>query len=145
MLFEDDFDDSLGGNDWTQAERKALKAFGLYENGQLDDALSSINEALDINPSSSVWHFNKALTLDSINRFDDAIGEYEGRIEESFKERQELEARLSSLMSIREVDQRGLELGFPDRQKVFFVLREDAGPGQTASLREGSVRGLVQP
>lgn len=74
-----------------------------------------------------------------------AIGEYEGRIEESFKERQELEARLSSLMSIREVDQRGLELGFPDRQKVFFVLREDAGPGQTASLREGSVRGLVEP
>lgn len=74
-----------------------------------------------------------------------ALGGLEGRIEEEFMEKQEIEARLSSLMSIREVDQRGLELGFPDRKKVFFVLREDVSPGQTASLKEGSIRGLVEP
>lgn len=32
---------------------------------------------LQINPTNSCWHFDKALALDSINRFDDAIAEYE--------------------------------------------------------------------
>src|SRR5690606_31409198 len=30
-----------------------------------------------INPANGTWHFNKALTLDAIDRFDDAINEYE--------------------------------------------------------------------
>lgn len=73
-----------------------------------------------------------------------AIGRLESRMEEALKEKQELEANLSAVLSIREVGQRGLDLGFPDRQKVFFVLRENMELGQTASLKEGSTRGLAE-
>jgi tetratricopeptide (TPR) repeat protein len=62
---------------YQNAERKARKAFELYEEGQISQALVKIEEALEINPSNSAWHFNKALSLDSINRFEDAIKEYE--------------------------------------------------------------------
>lgn len=72
MTFEDmEFDY------YTEAERKAHKAFELYEDGKILQALDALETALEINPSNSSWHFNKALTLDTANCFDDAIGEYE--------------------------------------------------------------------
>jgi len=73
-----------------------------------------------------------------------AIGRIERSMEQAVKERQELEARISSAMSIREVGQRGLGLNFPDRQKVFFVMREDGRIGQTASLKEGRAGGIAE-
>jgi hypothetical protein len=73
-----------------------------------------------------------------------AIGRLENRMEEAIKEKQQLEAVLSSAMSIREVDQRGLGLNFPDRQRVFYVLREDGGLGQMASLKEGRAGRLAE-
>ena len=72
MVFED-----IEFGSYDKAEHKAQKAFELYENGKMTQALAELEEALDINPSNSSWHFNKALTLDTINRFDDAISEYE--------------------------------------------------------------------
>ena len=69
-------------NSWDQAEQKAIKAYELYEEGQMSEALSAMNEALDINPSNDRWHFNKALTLDAMERFDQAIEEYKLRSEE---------------------------------------------------------------
>lgn len=39
--------------------------------------LFELDTAIEINPYNGAWHFNKALTLDSINRFEDAIEEYE--------------------------------------------------------------------
>ena len=62
---------------YDKAEHKALKAFEFYEDGKIPQALAELQVALDINPSNGSWHFNKALTLDAINRFDDAISEYE--------------------------------------------------------------------
>jgi len=73
-----------------------------------------------------------------------AIGELERRMEEAIMEKQELEAMLSSAMSIREVGQRGLGLNFPDRQKVFYVMRDDGALGQTASLKDGRVGRLAE-
>jgi tetratricopeptide (TPR) repeat protein len=72
MAFED-----MESSYYTEAERKAHKAFELYEDGKMSQALDQLETALEINPSNSAWHFNKALTLDAVNRFDDAIGEYE--------------------------------------------------------------------
>ncbi len=72
MLFED-----MEFNSYDKAERKASEAFEHYENGKIPQALLELEEALQINPSNSSWHFNKALTLDTMNRFDDAISEYE--------------------------------------------------------------------
>jgi hypothetical protein len=73
-----------------------------------------------------------------------AIGKLESRMEEAIKEKQKLEAVLSSVMSIREVGQRGLGLNFPDRQKVFYVLREEGVIGQTASLKKGRAGRLAE-
>ncbi|MGA2915691.1 MAG: tetratricopeptide repeat protein [Sedimentisphaerales bacterium] len=62
---------------WASAERKAVKAYELYENGQMNESLAVMNEALDINPTNDRWHFNKALTLDAMERFSEAIEEYQ--------------------------------------------------------------------
>ncbi len=72
MVFED-----IEFGSYDKAEHKVQKAFELYEDGKMTQALAELEEALDINPSNGSWHFNKALTLDTINRFDDAISEYE--------------------------------------------------------------------
>jgi len=76
MLFED-----IEFNAWDGAERKAQKAFELYENGQLFQALDKLDAAIEINPANGSWHFNKALTLDSLEHFDQAILEYKRALE----------------------------------------------------------------
>jgi len=76
MNFENGFEQGDEFNSWDKAEQKAIKAFELYEEGQMDDALCAMNEALDINPDNDRWHFNKALTLDAMERFEEAIDEY---------------------------------------------------------------------
>ena len=68
-------------NSWDQAEQKAIKAYEFYEEGQMSEALSAMNEALDMNPSNDRWHFNKALTLDAMENFDQAIEEYKQTLE----------------------------------------------------------------
>jgi tetratricopeptide (TPR) repeat protein len=72
MIFED-----MEFGYYTEAERKARKAFELYEDGRMSQALDELETAIEINPSNSSWHFNKALALDAVNRFEDAISEYE--------------------------------------------------------------------
>lgn len=66
---------------YDKAEYKVRKAFELYEDGKIAQALLELEAALEINPSNGAWHFNKGLTLDTINRFDDAISEYETALE----------------------------------------------------------------
>lgn len=70
------FDDMEFGS-YDKAERKAHKAYEFYEEGRMPQALEAIETAIEINPANGTWHFNKALTLDAIDRFDDAISEYE--------------------------------------------------------------------
>jgi tetratricopeptide (TPR) repeat protein len=76
MNFDSGFEQSEDFNSWDQAEQKAVKAYELYEEGRMNEALSAMNEAIDINPSNDRWHFNKALTLDAMERFEPAIDEY---------------------------------------------------------------------
>jgi len=71
MLFED-----FESDYWAGAEYKADEAFELYEQGQLPKALDKLQSALETNPTNGSWHFNKALTLDAMDRFDEAIAEY---------------------------------------------------------------------
>ncbi|OHB60514.1 MAG: hypothetical protein A2167_06165 [Planctomycetes bacterium RBG_13_46_10] len=70
------FDDMEFGS-YDKAEHTALRAFELYEDGEMLQALEHIEAAIEINPSNGSWHFNKALTLDAISRFEDAVTEYE--------------------------------------------------------------------
>ncbi|MHC4368978.1 MAG: tetratricopeptide repeat protein, partial [Planctomycetota bacterium] len=76
MIFEE-----MGFGSYDTAERKARKAFELYEDGKMSQALDELETALEINPTNSSWHFDKALTLDAISRFEDAISEYEAALE----------------------------------------------------------------
>lgn len=68
-------------NSYDGAEHKARKAYELYEEGQVSQALAELDDALAINPANGSWHFNKALALDSMNRFAEAISEYEQSLE----------------------------------------------------------------
>ena len=63
------FDDDMEFGSYDNAERKARKAYELYEDGKMPQALEAIETALEINPANGTWHFNKALTLDAIDRF----------------------------------------------------------------------------
>ena len=76
MLFEESSFDSFDG-----AEEKARSAYDLYEKGNITKALSTLQQAIDINPANSTWHFNKALALDSLNMFEQAIEAYESALE----------------------------------------------------------------
>ncbi|MHC4682630.1 MAG: hypothetical protein ACYTEK_28620 [Planctomycetota bacterium] len=63
MLF-----DEMEFGPYDKAEQKARKAFELYEDGKMSQALDELETALDINPACGSLHFNKALTLDAIGR-----------------------------------------------------------------------------
>lgn len=69
--------DEMEFGPYDKAEQKARRAFELYEDGNMSQALDELETALEINPACSSLHFNKALTLDAISRFEDAITEYE--------------------------------------------------------------------
>ncbi len=73
--------DDMTFGPYENAEHNAQAAFELYEEGKIPQALTHLQQALDINPSSSALHFNKALALDTTNRFDEAITEYESALE----------------------------------------------------------------
>jgi len=75
-----DFDDLIF-NAYDDAEHKAHKAYELYENGDVSQALLELDNAISINPANSSWHFNKALTLDSMGCFEEAIKEYKIALE----------------------------------------------------------------
>ncbi len=76
MLF-----DSMEFSPYDTAERKARRAQELYEDGHMLQALDELETALEINPANGSWHFDKALTLDAVSRFEDAIKEYELALE----------------------------------------------------------------
>ena len=69
--------DEMEFGPFDKAEQNARRAFELYEDGDMSQALDELETALEINPACSSLHFNKALTLDAISRFEDAIVEYE--------------------------------------------------------------------
>lgn len=75
------FDDEAEFGSYDKAEENARKAFELYEDGKMAQALVELERALEVNPTNSAWHFNKGLTLDAINQFDEAIAEYEAALE----------------------------------------------------------------
>jgi hypothetical protein len=64
------------------------------------------------------------------------IAALESRIHSALKERKELDASLSGILSMRAVEGRGLMLQFPDRQNIYYVVRESKGV-QRASVRRG--------
>jgi tetratricopeptide (TPR) repeat protein len=75
------FDDDVEFGPYDRAESSARRAYELYEEGKMAQALIELERALEVNPANSAWHFNKGLTLDAINQFQEAVAEYETALE----------------------------------------------------------------
>lgn len=64
-------------NDWFEAEQRVQRALELYESGRLEDALRELRAAIDVNPYQGEWHFNLGLTLDALQRHDEALESFQ--------------------------------------------------------------------
>ena len=71
------FCDADEHSSWDKADQMADRAFELYEDGQISQALAKLAEAVEINPNNGAWHFNIALALDSMDNFELAIEAYQ--------------------------------------------------------------------
>jgi tetratricopeptide (TPR) repeat protein len=47
----------------------------------MQDALDKLNEAVTMNPGCVAWHFNRGLTLDAMDRYEEAIACYQQALE----------------------------------------------------------------
>jgi tetratricopeptide (TPR) repeat protein len=64
-------------HDWLEAEAAAEKAQQFFEAGQWDQALAALDLALSVNPQQSDWHYGKGMTLDAMQRYDEAAQAFE--------------------------------------------------------------------
>lgn len=75
------YEDDSSLNGWEQAEQRVTEAYEFYESGQMQDALDKLNEAVTMNPGCVAWHFNRGLTLDAMDRYEEAIACYQQALE----------------------------------------------------------------
>jgi tetratricopeptide (TPR) repeat protein len=81
-MLPDGFDnDDHGFEPWADAERTAQKAWELFETGDVPQALEALTSALDQNPANASWHFDKALALDALENYEEAVREYKTALE----------------------------------------------------------------
>ncbi|MFA9477653.1 tetratricopeptide repeat protein [Phycisphaerales bacterium AB-hyl4] len=64
-------------SEWSDAERHAQRAQQFYETGQWSKALEELRQALTYNPFQSEWHFGLGLTLEALQRYDEAVRAYQ--------------------------------------------------------------------
>jgi len=64
-------------DDWSKAEDHAERARNFYQSGQWEKALAELKMALAVNPEQGDWHFGMGLTLDALERFDEALTAFE--------------------------------------------------------------------
>jgi tetratricopeptide (TPR) repeat protein len=64
-------------SDWVDAEQHAELAHQYYEAGQWDKAVDELRQALSVNPEQSEWQFGLGLTLDALQRYEEAIDAYQ--------------------------------------------------------------------
>ena len=59
-------------NGWQDAEEHAQQAHRYFRAGKWELALDALNEALEQRPDQGEWHFGLGLTLDALQRYDEA-------------------------------------------------------------------------
>ena len=75
-----DYDDECG-HQWDQADKLAEEAFGLYEDGQMQQAFEKLTQAVQTGSENGAWFFNMGLALDGMERYDEAIEYFEKALE----------------------------------------------------------------
>jgi tetratricopeptide (TPR) repeat protein len=73
--------DEESGHEWDQAEKLAQEAYGLYEEGQMPQALEKLTQAIELGQENGGWFFNMGLVLDGMERYDQAITYFEKAME----------------------------------------------------------------
>lgn len=68
-------------NEWNEAEQLAERAHRFYEAGQWNQALDALRQALHVNPEQDDWQFGLGLTLDALERWDEAAAAFARVIE----------------------------------------------------------------
>jgi len=63
-------------SDWVDAERHAELAHQYYEAGQWDKAADELRQALSVHPEQSEWQFGLGMTLEALERYEEAIDAY---------------------------------------------------------------------
>src|ERR1700722_16134271 len=63
-------------NDWDDAERKVERAQEWFERRRWVEEPEELRAPISINPYNGSWFFNIGLTLDEMERFDEAIHAY---------------------------------------------------------------------
>lgn len=64
-------------SEWNDAEEHAERAQRFYRAGQWEQALRELREALDQRPDEGEWLFGLGLTLDALQRYDEAAEAFE--------------------------------------------------------------------
>ncbi|QDU32915.1 TPR repeat-containing protein YrrB [Poriferisphaera corsica] len=68
-------------NDWFDAEQHAERAHRFAEAGQWEQAYDALNLALSQNPHKPEWHYGLGLTLDAMERYEEAIVSYQRAVD----------------------------------------------------------------
>ena len=68
-------------SEWNRAERHAQRAQRFFRAGKWERALHELREALDHRPEEGEWLFGLGLTLDELERFDEAADAYARALE----------------------------------------------------------------
>jgi len=105
-------------SDWSDAEQRIERAHDLYEAGRWNDALGELEAALAINPHNHNWLFNKGLTLDALERYEEAAEAYQGALA--------LEAHDLETLNCLGIDY--TRLGQHERALATFEQIEEADP-----------------
>jgi len=70
--------------------------------------------------------FGIVRTVSGITTTEYRIGKLEARRAEALKDRKSMEAQISSMLSMQQVESRGIELVIPDRENVVYVKHDAA-------------------
>ncbi len=76
-------------------------------------------------------------TVSGITTLEYQIGELDSRKNMAFKERKKVEATLSSLRSMQNVREKGIDLVIPDRERVFYVKQDKFTVHQAVDRNKG--------
>eukprot|EP00752_Nemacystus_decipiens_P013567 g12025.t1 len=109
-------------NDWSIAEQHAERAWRHYEAGRWDHALRLLRRALAINPEQADWLFGLGLTLDAMQRYEEATDAYRKLL---IQEPNDQEALLHLGMNL-------IRLGQPAEALQYIDQAEQVGPKQHA-------------
>lgn len=109
-------------NDWSIAEQHAERAWRHYEAGRWDHALRLLRRALAINPDQADWLFGLGLTLDAMQRYEEATDAYRKLI---VQEPDDQEALIHLAMGL-------IRLGQPNEALTHIDKAEQVGPKQHA-------------